>query len=143
MFGDDFFSAVDRLIDELMRGAGWQQDWSDLIEEPNQDISVDTDNQPHTNTSPDDAELIDMGNSLLAVVNCPMGVEAPKAKVHGSQLIIKPSVNDEREINLELPYTIDVKNSRMSSRNGVIEIRLPRSKLDAQGSQKDEQVPTE
>lgn len=143
MFGDDFFSAVNRLIDELMRGTGWQQGWNGLIEEPDQDPGVDTDNQPHADTSQDDAELIDMGNSLLVVVNCPMGVEAPTASVQGPQLIVKPSVNDEREIKLELPYAVDVKDSRMSSRNGVIEIRLPQLKLDARRKQKDGQILSE
>ncbi|RDE12005.1 MAG: hypothetical protein C4K49_10960 [Candidatus Thorarchaeota archaeon] len=143
MFGDDFFSAVDRLIDELMRGTAMRQGWNDPIGESVQDVSADEENQPHVDTSPDDAELIDMGDSLLVVVNCPMGVEAPTARVQGRQLIIRPSVNDERDIKLELPYTIDVKNSRMSSRNGVIEIRLPRFKADAGRKQKDGEILSE
>lgn len=70
-------------------------------------------------------EKIEFEDRLVVIVDNFAFNHPPAIYTDGMTLIVKSI--DEREITIELPYAIDVEQSNMSFRNGVVEIVLFRT----------------
>lgn len=136
MVDDDFMRIVDQLFAGMMSDMLGMNPWESIDVESNEDSqgsgerTLDSDEK--------DAEMIDLGDSILIVVdNMP---EAPKiqALIKNQHLTIGVKIGHERKIGFDLPYRVSAKRSGFSVNNGVMEMRLPKilneeSDIDSEG----------
>jgi len=72
-------------------------------------------------------ETVDLGDTCIFVVENASASQAPMVRVEGRELIVEFGSEQEEQLNLELPYAVDVDKSSFSHRNGITEISLVRA----------------
>lgn len=132
MIDDDFMRIVDQLFSRMMSDMLGISRWdssgieSDAHIEDSEEQSVEFAKDKDEN----DGEMIDLGDSILVVVDNMPDTARPRAVIENKVLTIRIKTGHEREIRFELPYSVSVKRSNMSVKNGVMELHLPKLSND-------------
>ena len=85
-------------------------------------------------------ERIDLGDSLLIIVESPDVQGGSITKLIGRELILSLDSNEGKELRLEIPCDVDIDKSTMSVRNGVIELRLMKVNDTVQNNDSDVKI---
>ena len=122
MIDDDFESVFRRMIEQFMEAFGGipegnmtLRSWNGSIVNEPLDRKVE-----HKSDEPL-VEKIDLGDSVLILIEGQNTFENPSVKVSGSTIVVQVGP-ESKEIPVELGFPIDLEKSNVSHRNGVIEI---------------------
>ncbi len=83
-------------------------------------------------------ETIDLGDTCIFVVENASASQAPLVRVEGRELLVEFGTEQGEQLNLELPYAVDVEKSSFSHRNGITEISLVRAVDESSSSDTNE-----
>ncbi|TFH02023.1 MAG: hypothetical protein E4H14_18000 [Candidatus Thorarchaeota archaeon] len=127
MIDDEFESVFRRMFEHLMKsmgpiseGKGTVSYWNgSLIENP------DVGNISPSSTEPE-AEVIDLEDRILFLVELEIDSTLVDVKVEDRILKILDQT-EGNEIDFDLDFDIDIDNSRVSLRNGILEIELKKA----------------
>ena len=124
MIDDDFESVFRRMIEQFMEAFGGipegnmtLRSWNGSIVNEPLDRKVE-----HKSDEPL-VEKIDLGDSVLILIEGQNTFENPSVKVSGSTIVVQVGP-ESKEIPVELGFPIDLEKSNVSHRNGVIEISV-------------------
>ena len=127
MIDDEFESVFRRVFEHLMKsmgsiseGEGTISYWSDSLFD-NQDVG---DVSPPS-TEPE-AEVIDLEDRILFLVDLENDNTLVDVKVEERILTIIDQT-EGHEIDFDLDFDVDIDNSRVSIRNGILEIELKKA----------------
>ena len=132
MIDDDFESVFRRMIEQFMEAFGGIPEGDMTFRSWNGSI-VNEPLDKHVEPKSDEplVEKIDLGDSVLILIEGQNDFENPSVKVSGSTVVVQ--VGPERKmINVEVGFPIDLEKSNVSHRNGVIEISA--IKNDSEGA---------
>jgi len=130
MIDDDFESVFRRMFEHLMKSMGPISDgegtisyWSDsTFSKP--DVGVTS---PHPNEL--QAEVIDLEDKVLFLVELENEGTLFDVKVEERTLRVNDQI-EGNEIEFDLDFDVDIDNSRVSLRNGILEIELKKAVSD-------------
>jgi hypothetical protein len=123
MIDDDFDKMVRHMFERFFRNAlGPNSNQTGMIrfgfqpttgmEQVDEDLSKGKENL---------VEKIDLGDSLLVIMEVSPSIKALGIEVIGKQIVVECGLNKEY---IEIPTFVDIEKSGYSVRNGIIEIRL-------------------
>lgn len=136
MIEDDFDKIVRRMFESFFsRSGGLSEEGSITIRSSLEKIGAPGVgmNFGNAETAPN-VEKVDLGDTCVFVVENASASQAPMIKAEGRELIVEFGTEQGGQMNLELPYAIDVNKSCFSHRNGIIEINLLRAVDDGSSS---------
>ncbi|MFW9926024.1 MAG: hypothetical protein ACFFDM_04570 [Candidatus Thorarchaeota archaeon] len=121
MIDDDFESVFREMMEQFMKafgsfpeGNGIFRSWSgSFITEP-----FDSEIEPRKNEP--NVEKIELGDSVIFLIQGHFDFD-PTVKVDGKKITVKTG-SEYEDVVLETDFLVDIKRSKMSYRNGVIEI---------------------
>ena len=100
-----------------------------------QDSRIHIEFNPNGSVSPiaesDNGVFIDTmeyENEILVVVESKAEIDRPEAKITDGHIEMKVNSGSTKTINIEIPSAVDIEKSEMSFTNGVVEIRLVKTK---------------
>ena len=130
MIDDDFESVFRKMIEQFMEAFGGMPEGSMTIRSWN----GSTVNEPlETQIEPESdqplVEKIDLGDSMLILVEWQNNHETPTIRVSGSTVIIQLGSENE-EINVDVGFHVDKEKSNVSHRNGVLEISVTKTESE-------------
>ena len=122
MIDDDFETVFRKMMEQFMEAFGGMPEGSmtfrswngSIVNEPLDEKVEPTSDEPFV-------ETIDLGDSVLILIEGQNNFENPSVKVAGSTIVVQ-SGPESTEINIEVGFPIDLEKSNVSHRNGVIEI---------------------
>ena len=122
MIDDDFETVFRKMMEQFMEAFGGMPEGSmtfrswngSIVNEPLDEKVEPTSDEPFV-------ETIDLGDSVLILIEGQNNFEKPSVKVAGSTIVVQ-SGSESTEINIEVGFPIDLEKSNVSHRNGVIEI---------------------
>ena len=122
MIDDDFETVFRKMMEQFMEAFGGMPEGSmtfrswngSIVNEPLDKKVEPTSDEPLV-------EKIDLGDSVLILIEGQNNFENPSVKVAGSTIVVQ-SGSESTEINIEVGFPIDLEKSNVSHRNGVIEI---------------------
>ena len=122
MIDDDFETVFRKMMEQFMEAFGGMPEGSmtfrswngSIVNEPLDEKVEPTSDEPLV-------EKIDLGDSVLILIEGQNNFEKPSVKVAGSTIVVQ-SGSESTEINIEVGFPIDLEKSNVSHRNGVIEI---------------------
>jgi hypothetical protein len=119
---------VDRLFKSMMSDMLGISPWSTLEMGPDNSIEGPGESsvQSTLNHDEEDGEMIDLGDSVLIVVDNVPDAARVRAVVKDQHLAIQIRNGHQAETGFDLPYRVSVKRSGFSINNGVMEMRLPK-----------------
>jgi len=74
-------------------------------------------------------DVMEEGNEIVVVIEIP-GVEKKDVKLEATDRVLKISVDSEKRRyykELDLPHMVDPRKSKASYKNGVLEVRFPKT----------------
>jgi hypothetical protein len=122
MIDDDFETVFRKMIEQFMEAFGGMPEGSMNIRSWNGSVvngPLDTQIEPK-NDEPL-VEKIDLGDSVLILIEWQNEKENPTVKVAGSSIDVQLGP-EGKEITVNVGFQIDLEKSNVSHRNGVIEI---------------------
>ncbi|MFW9963973.1 MAG: hypothetical protein ACFFCX_10440 [Candidatus Sifarchaeia archaeon] len=130
MIDDDFESVFKRMIEQFMSAFGIPEgnirieSWNDsMVKEPLATQIVPNSDEPII-------EKIDLGDSMLILIEGQMEIETPNIRVSGSTIFIQLSPSS-KEIKIEVEFLIDLEKSNVSHRNGIMEISVVKAESES------------
>lgn len=141
MIEDDFDKMVRRMFESFFsRSGGMSEEGSITIRSNLEKIGAPSTgmNFGNAETVPK-VEKVDLGDTCVFVVENASTSQPPMIKAEGRELIVEFGTEQGEQMNLELPYAVDVDKSTFSHRNGIIEINLLRAVDDGSSSDTTEQ----
>ncbi|MFW9788703.1 MAG: hypothetical protein ACFFE2_06635 [Candidatus Thorarchaeota archaeon] len=132
MIDDDFESVFRKMIEQFMEAFGGEgnftiRSWNDsLVNGPLETRVTPKSDEPLV-------EKIDLGNSVLIVVEWQDEIEVPAVKVSGSSIKVQYGT-EAKELIIEVGFKIDLSKSNVSHRNGVTEITAVKIESENSGS---------
>ncbi|MFW9833479.1 MAG: hypothetical protein ACFFEK_05765 [Candidatus Thorarchaeota archaeon] len=121
MIDDDFESVFRKMMEQFMDAFGGMPEGGMTIKSWNGSIVNEPfDGKIESNDEPE-VEQIDLGDSVLVLIESRNPIETPKVRVSGSEIFVQLHPEKE-EINLDVGFKIDIEKSDVSYRNGVLEI---------------------
>ena len=124
MIDDDFESVFRKMIEQFMEAFGGM---------PEGEFSFRTWNGPIVNEPLDRGiepmveeplvEKIDLGDSVLVLIDGYTEAEPPTVRVSGSSVIVQLGP-EQKEVSVDVGFTVDLEKSLVSHRNSVIEISV-------------------
>jgi len=122
MIDDDFESVFRKMIEQFMEAFGGMPEGNMTIRSWNGSIvNEPLDAQIESDRIEPLVEKIDLGDSVLILIEGPTDTETPIVKVSGSSIIVQFGA-ESKEINVDVGFQIDFEKSNVSHRNGVLEI---------------------
>jgi HSP20 family molecular chaperone IbpA len=130
MIDDDFESVFRRMFEHLMKSMGPISDGEGTISY----WSGSTFGNPNVGgmSPPSDelhAEVIDLEDRVLFLVEMETDSTLVDVKIEGRTLLVNDQI-DGNEIEFDLDYDVDIDGSRVSYRNGILEIELKKAVSD-------------
>ncbi len=135
MIDDDFETVFRKMMEQFMEAFGGMPEGSMTIRSWDGSIvNEPLEKRVEPNTDDPLVEKIDLGDSVLVLIEEPNDTENPSVKVSGSRIVVQ--LNPEgKEIDVDVGFQIDLEKSNVSHRNGVIEISAVRTESeDTSGS---------
>jgi hypothetical protein len=127
MIDDDFESVFRKMIEQLMESFGGIPEGNMRFRSWNGSIvNEPLDRQVELKSDDPIVEKIDLGDSVLILIQGQNDIENPSVKVSGSTVIVQLGP-ERKEINIEVGFPIDLEKSNVSHRNGVMEISVVNS----------------
>jgi hypothetical protein len=124
MIDDDFESVFRKMIEQFMEAFGGMPEGNMRIRSWNGSMvneSLDTQIEPMSDEPI--VEKIDLGDSMLILIEWLNDYETPTVRVSGSIVTIQLSP-ERNEINVDVEFHVDLEKSNVSHRNGVLEISV-------------------
>ncbi|MFW9793290.1 MAG: hypothetical protein ACFFEE_03220 [Candidatus Thorarchaeota archaeon] len=124
MIDDDFESVFRRMIEQIMEAFGTFPEGSSIRPFLGSFVNEPLESQIELENDEPVIEKIDLGDSVLFLIQGHFDVEnKPRIKVDGQKIIV--TIGPEfQEIYLELGFFVDLEKSKVTYRNGVIEITV-------------------
>jgi len=127
MIDDDFESVFREMIEHFMKSFGALPEGNMRLRSWNGSIvNEPLDEQVESMSDEPLVEKIDLGDSVLILIQGQNDIENPFVKVSGSTVVVQLGP-ERKEINVEVGFQIDLEKSNVSHRNGVIEITVVKS----------------
>ena len=121
MIDDDFESVFRRMMEQFMEAFGnmpedglFIKSWNGSIVNEPMNSQIKVNNEPQV-------EKIDLGDSVLILIESRDSMETPTVRVSGSEIFVQLTPEKE-EISIDAGFLIDVEKSKLSYRNGIVEI---------------------
>ncbi|MBY8997086.1 MAG: hypothetical protein KGD60_05095 [Candidatus Thorarchaeota archaeon] len=134
MIDDDFESVFRKMIEQLMESFGGLPEGNITIRSWNGSIvNEPLDRKIEPKSDEPLVEKIDLGESVLILIEGQNDVENPSVEVSGSTIVVQLGPA-KKEINIEVGFQIDLEKSNVSHRNGVIEITATKNDNEGTGS---------
>ncbi|MGD9396218.1 MAG: hypothetical protein PVJ05_07310 [Candidatus Thorarchaeota archaeon] len=134
MIDDDFESVFRKMIEQFMEAFGGVPEGNIEIRSWNGSIvNEPLDTQIEPNSDEPIIEKIDLGNSMLILIEWQNDYETPTVRVSGSIVTIQLSP-ERNEINVDVEFHIDQEKSNVSHRNGVLEISVAKAEGEVTGA---------
>ncbi len=122
MIDDDFETVFRKMIEQFMEAFGGMSEGSMTFRSWNGSmVNEPLDSQVEPKMNEPIVEMIDLGESVLILIEDPNDSENPSVKVTGSTIVVQYGP-DRKDINVDVGFQIDLEKSNVSHRNGVIEI---------------------
>ena len=122
MIDDDFEILFRKMIEQFMESFGGMPEGSMTYRSWNGSmVNEPLDNQVEPKMNEAIVEMIDLGESVLILIEDPNDSENPSVKVTGSTIVVQLGP-DRKDISVDVGFQIDLEKSNVSHRNGVIEI---------------------
>ena len=122
MIDDDFESVFRKMIEQFMEAFGGMPEGSMTFRSWNGSmVNEPLDNQVEPKMNEPIVEMIDLGESVLILIEDLEDSQNPSVKVTGSTIVVQTSP-ERKEISVDVGFQIDLEKSNVSHRNGVIEI---------------------
>ena len=130
MIDDEFESVFRRVFEHLMKsmgqiseGEGTISYWSgSMFEKPDVGGLSPPSDELH-------AEVIDLEDRVLFLVELETDSTLVDVKIEGRTLLVNDQIEGNEAV-FDLDYDIDIDNSRVSHRNGILEIELKKAVSD-------------
>jgi len=127
MIDDDFESVFRKMIEQFMEAFGGMPEGNMTIRSWNGSIvNEPIETQIETESDQPLVEKIDLGDSVLILIEWQNNYETPTVRVSGSTVIIQLGPESE-EINIDVGFHVDQDKSNVSHRNGVLEISVAKT----------------
>ncbi len=129
MIDDEFESVFRKMIENLMGAIGEMSDGNTTVRywtSSNFGFPSPIEETPG-NDEESNAEIIELDDKVLVVLNVESAGFVPSVKIEGKSLIVTNEIEDKETI-LDLDFPVDVNNSKASYRNGILEIELKEAK---------------
>ena len=134
MIDDDFESVFRKIIEQFMEAFGGIPEGSMEIKSWNGSmVNEPLDSQIEPKNDEPIVEKIDLGDSVLILIEWQNEHETPTVRVSGSIVTIQLSP-ERKEINVDVGFLIDQEKSNVSHRNGVLEISLAKTEGENTGA---------
>ncbi|MBN2230647.1 MAG: hypothetical protein JW779_13745 [Candidatus Thorarchaeota archaeon] len=128
MIDDDFESVFRRIFESFMNSFGNFPEGSTSISSWSGSMSTEPEVvQPEDRIREVQAERIDLDDNVLLLLEVTGEDGEAIARVEGRNLIVVEGIGG-KETTFELDFDIDIKNSNISHRNGIVEISLKKVK---------------
>ena len=122
MIDDDFETVFRKMVEQFMEAFGATPGGSMTFRSWNGSMfNEPLDEQVESNSSEPTVEKIDLGDSVLVLIEGPIDSDNPSVKVSGSTIVVQLGP-DKKDISIDVGFQIDLEKSNVSHRNGVIEI---------------------
>lgn len=136
MIDDDFESVFRMMIEQFMEAFGGIPEGNMTLRSWNGSIVNESlDKQVEPKSDEPLVETIDLGESVLILIEGQNDLESPSVEVSGLTIVVQTGL-ERADINVEVGFQIDVEKSNVSHRNGVIEITAV--KADSEGTVKND-----
>ena len=129
MIDDEFETVFRKMIENLMGAMGGMTDGNTTVRywtSSNFGFPSPVEETPGNDEEPD-AEIIELDDRVLVILNLESAGFVPSVKVEGKSLIVTNEIEDKETV-LNLDFPVDIDNSKASYRNGIIEIELREAK---------------
>ncbi|MHA1963807.1 MAG: hypothetical protein ACW97G_04410 [Candidatus Thorarchaeota archaeon] len=134
MIDDDFESVFRRMIEHFMEAFGGMPEGNMTIRSWNGSmVNEPLDRQVEPMREEPLVEKIDLGESVLILIEWQTESETPSVKVSGSTIVVQLGP-ERKEISVDVGFQIDLEKSNVSHRNGVIEISAVKTESDSTSS---------
>ena len=133
MTDDEFESVFRKMFENLMNAIGGMSDGNTTVRYwTNSNFGFPNPiEEPSGNDEEPDAEIIELDDKVLVILNIESAGFVPSVRVEGKSLIVTNEIEDKETI-LDLDFPVDVNNSKASYRNGILEIELKQAKNGSQ-----------
>ena len=133
MIDDDFETVFRKMIEQFMEAFGGMPEgrmtfrsWNgSMVNEP-----LDSQVGPMMNEPI--VEMIDLGESVLILIEDSNDSENPSVKATGSTIVVQRGT-DRKDMNVDVGFQIELEKSNVSHRNGVIEISAVKTESEDTG----------
>jgi HSP20 family molecular chaperone IbpA len=133
MIDDDFESVIRRMFESIIGSLNTFPEGStsfsyftdSTVNEPDSGFELSDEKEPAT-------ERIDLEDQVLFIVNIGFTDSAYSVRVDGKTLIITYG-QESKETRIVLDFDVDIEKSKVSSRNGVLEISLLKARKTDSG----------
>ena len=127
MIDDDFESVFRKMIEHFMGSFGGIPEGNMTLRSWNgSSVNEPLDEQVESMSDEPLVEKIDLGESVLILIDGQNDTENPSVEVSGSTIVVQLGPA-RKEINIEVGFQIDLEKSNVSHRNGVIEITVAKN----------------
>jgi hypothetical protein len=134
LIDDDFESVFRRIFESLISSMGSFPEGSTTYSYNTGSMYNDFENDDALQEKKDsDVERIDLEDEVLFLVNIGYEDREPSVRVDVGSMTITPGTLNQ-PIKVDLDFEVDVANSYMSSRNGVLEISLKVAEKGSSGA---------
>jgi HSP20 family molecular chaperone IbpA len=127
MIDDDFESVFRKMIEHFMGSFGGIPEGNMTLRSWNgSSVNEPLDRNIESKSDEPVVEKIDLGESVLILIDGQNDTENPSVEVSGSTIVVQLGPA-RKEINIEVGFQIDLEKSNVSHRNGVIEITVAKN----------------
>jgi HSP20 family molecular chaperone IbpA len=134
MIDDDFESVFRKMMEQFMEAFGGMPEGNMTFRSWNGSmVNEPLDSQVEPTRDEPLVEKIDLGDSVLILIEGPTDMENSPVKVSGTTIIVQLG-SERTEVVVDVGFQIDLEKSNVSYRNGVIEISAVKTESEGTGS---------
>jgi len=134
MIDDDFESVFRKMMEQFMEAFGRMPEGNMTFRSWNGSmVNEPLDSQVEPTRDEPLVEKIDLGNSVLILIEGQTDIENTPVKVSGTTIIVQLG-SERKEVVVDVGFQIDLEKSNVSHRNGVIEISAVKTESEGTGS---------
>ena len=134
MIDDDFESVFRKMMEQFMEAFGGIPEGNMTFRSWNGSmVNEPLDSQVEPTRDEPLVEKIDLGDSVLILIEGQTDIENTPVKVSGTTIIVQLG-SERKEVVVDVGFQVDLEKSNVSHRNGVMEISAVKTESEDTGS---------